>query len=234
MNFNKNKTESKTENPPHTSCYGVRHFHMLCLMHVYYLNVFCLSFVSKTKALYDSLSYVQLKRRQGISVNVFGALLNFLQSVPNLLHERQSVVACCHISQSLKEISQSLLIGTVLLFFIHSPEGLQNSKLFFICLFVAGVSLLSQHNNVRERSFERFSQVIVLSFEQVNTSWVFWYLAQPVLVFWSAFRLCSAVIVVQHPRPNDGLYFLLLALNVAYQLYSQIQHCSRLRQFAGV
>ena len=63
MNFNKNKTESKTENPPHTSCYGVRHFHMLCLMRVYYLNVFCLSFVSKTKALYDVLSYVQLKRR---------------------------------------------------------------------------------------------------------------------------------------------------------------------------
>ena len=142
MNFNKNKTESKTENPPHTSCYGVRHFHMLCLMRVYYLNVFCLSFVSKTKALYDALSYVQLKRRQGISVNVFGALLNSLQSVPNLLHERQSVVACCHISQSLKEISQSLLIGTVFLVFIHSSKGLQNSQLFVVCLlFVAGVLL---------------------------------------------------------------------------------------------
>ena len=75
-------------------CYGMRHFHMFCSMCVYYLNVFCLSFVSETKALYGVLLYVQLKRRQGISVNVFRALLNSLQSVANLLHERQSVVAC--------------------------------------------------------------------------------------------------------------------------------------------
>ena len=67
---------------------------MLRSICVYYLNVFCLSFVSETKALYGVLLYVQLKRRQGISVNVFRALLNSLQSVANLLHERQSVVAC--------------------------------------------------------------------------------------------------------------------------------------------
>ena len=36
---------------------------MLRSMCVYYLNVFCLSFVSETKALYGVLLYVQLKRR---------------------------------------------------------------------------------------------------------------------------------------------------------------------------
>ena len=70
------------------------HFHMLCSMCVYYLNVFCLPFVSETKAWYDVLLYAQLKRHKGISVNVFRALLNSLQSVANLLHEKQSVVAC--------------------------------------------------------------------------------------------------------------------------------------------
>ena len=67
---------------------------MLCSMCVYYLNVSCLSFVSETKVLYDVILYVQLKRRYGISVNVFTALLNSLQSVANLVHERQSAVAC--------------------------------------------------------------------------------------------------------------------------------------------
>ena len=43
-------------------CYGMRHFDMLCSVCVYYLKVFCLPFVSITKALYDALVFVQLKR----------------------------------------------------------------------------------------------------------------------------------------------------------------------------
>ena len=62
------------------------------------------------------------------------ALLNYLQSVANLLQERQS---------NLKEISQSLLIGTVLLF--HGPDGLQNSKLFDVCLLQAFSCSKSTH-----------------------------------------------------------------------------------------
>ena len=68
--------------------------YMLCSMFVYYLNVFCLSFVSETKILYDVLLYVQLKGRQGISVNFFRTLWNYPQSVANVIHERQSVVNC--------------------------------------------------------------------------------------------------------------------------------------------
>ena len=66
---------------------------MLCSMCVYHLHVFCLSFVSETKALCGVLLYIQLKCRKGISVKVFRALLNSLESVANLLYERQSVVA---------------------------------------------------------------------------------------------------------------------------------------------
>ena len=68
--------------------------YMLCSMFVYYLNVFCLSFVSETKVIYDVLLYVQLKGRQGISVNFFRTLWNYPQSVANVIHERQSVVNC--------------------------------------------------------------------------------------------------------------------------------------------
>ena len=42
-------------------CYGMRHFHMLCSMCVYYLNVCYLFFVSGTKVLYDVLLHVQLQ-----------------------------------------------------------------------------------------------------------------------------------------------------------------------------
>ena len=59
--------------------------YMLCSVCVSYLNVFCLSFVSETKVLFDVFLYVQLKRSEGISVNVFRVLLNSLQSVANLL-----------------------------------------------------------------------------------------------------------------------------------------------------
>ena len=45
-----------------------------------------------------------------------------MQSVANLFHETQSVVAW--VSQILEEISQSLIIGTVLLVFIHNPKSL--------------------------------------------------------------------------------------------------------------
>ena len=37
---------------------------------------------------------LSVKRREMISVKVFGALLHSLQSVANLLHGRQSVVPC--------------------------------------------------------------------------------------------------------------------------------------------
>lgn len=79
---------------PKKSCHGMRPFHILCSICVYYLNLFSLFFVNETKALYDVILYVQLKPRQGISVNVFRETLNYLQSVTNLLHQRQSVVTC--------------------------------------------------------------------------------------------------------------------------------------------
>ena len=44
-------------------CYGKTFPYMLCSMFVYYLNVFCLSFFSETKVLYDVLLYVQLQHR---------------------------------------------------------------------------------------------------------------------------------------------------------------------------
>ena len=68
-------------------------------------------------------------------------------------------------------------------------------------------------------------------FEQVNTSWVFLCLVWLLLVFWSVLRMCSAVIVILHPGINDGLNFLLLALNVVHKWYSQIWYCSNLHQF---
>ena len=67
-------------------------------------------------------------------------------------------------------------------------------------------------------------------FEHINTTWVFLCLVYPVLVFWSVFSIYSQL----HPGRNDGLHFLLLALNVVHKWYSQIGYCSNLRQFASV
>ena len=50
-------------------------------------------------------------------------------------------------------------------------------------------------------------------FEHINTTWVFLCLVYPVLVFWSVFRIYSQL----HPGRNDGLHFLLLALNVVLE-----------------
>ena len=67
-------------------------------------------------------------------------------------------------------------------------------------------------------------------FEHINTTWVFLCLVYPVLVFWSVFRIYSQL----HPGRNDGLHFLLLALNVVHKWYSQIWYCSSFRQIASV
>ena len=120
---------------------------MLCSMCVYYINVFCLSFVSETKPLHGVLLYVQLKRRQWISVNVFRALLNSLQSVASSLNERQSVVA--YVSKlAVILVKVKLLVQSYWL--IHSPKGLQNSKLFVIFSFFAGVFLFKVNTIMSE------------------------------------------------------------------------------------
>ena len=75
-----------------SSCYGIRHFRMLFSMCIYCLFLFV--FCQWNQGLYDVFLHERLNRHYGISVKVFRALLNSLQSAANLLHERQPVITC--------------------------------------------------------------------------------------------------------------------------------------------
>ena len=107
---------------------------------------------------------------------------------------------------------------------IHRPIGFRNNKLFVTGVFLFKVNTIAQENGLWNVSLKLLCNL-----------WTGKYL----LVYLVSSFACHLVLVSvlsmfcshRHTGPNDGLSFLVLALNVVHKWYSQIWYCSSLYQF---